>query len=387
MKTKIYFVIFTLGLLSCKDGNPTSKKTYNSPEITDTLTYDFGYAVNFMHCGVFEENGKEYFFFSNLNTAQKITILDEDFKIVQEINLKSEELRSYDLQDVQVINSDSILLFANYKYLFAIDSSVKITGKCDLSEIKTEDGLYPYSFGTSVSGPFGLENSILVSSFLDADEISQTTDLSQWDFWEKINNLNFDYDQMLFIENPFDKKKNVNRIKYHQSQIKKDHYYNGLFYAYQVSNDIVLSSHFYNFVLRYNIEKKILDSIPIKSQFTKIGTNSPSYKAVRADSKKADWNKYYRGTPKIYRMFLNKYNGDISVFVDLPYEEKDIGTDKPKWIWQCYDKDFNLITERQILHTDWGFGAVFNSAKGIMMMDNNYQNPNKPFERKMFVFK
>jgi Cu2+-containing amine oxidase len=86
-------------------------------------------------------------------------------------------------------------------------------------------------------------------------------------------------------------------------------------------------------------------------------------------------------------MFLNKYNGDISVFVDLPYEEKDIGTDKPKWIWQCYDKDFNLITERQILHTDWGFGAVFNSDKGIMMMDNNYQNPNKPFERKMFVFK
>jgi hypothetical protein len=93
-----------------------------------------------------------------------------------------------------------------------------------------------------------------------------------------------------------------------------------------VGQDVILSSHFHNFVVRYNFDNKTLDTIHIKSKYTKIGTIPPSYEAVRADRNLADWNIYYRGTPKIYRMFKNKYNNEISVFIDLPYEEQDIGT-------------------------------------------------------------
>jgi hypothetical protein len=206
MKTHFYFLFLATSLLSCKVDNSSTNNSYNFPEIKDTVTYDFGYAVNFMHCGIFEENGKEYFFFSNLNTVKKITILDADLKFVQQINLKITEFNNYDLQDVQVINSDSIILFANYKYLISIDSLSKITGWMDLSEIKTADGLYPYTYSTSVSGPFSFKNGILVSSLLNPDEISKTIDLPRWDFWEKLNNLNFDYDQMIFINNPFSEK-------------------------------------------------------------------------------------------------------------------------------------------------------------------------------------
>ncbi|MFT7344123.1 MAG: hypothetical protein ACI9XP_000703 [Lentimonas sp.] len=384
---KYLFFLIALILNSC------TSNSNNYPVEGLDLIMDFEMPLSYSSNGSYHWKGKDYYYFSDLKTTKAVKVYNDKFKLVKVLDLAEFINRGYIINDLKMINPDSILLYTGLKQNTLIYTNANRTKQkyVNLHELAQKQLGLPLEMNASIAGHWTIQNGVVFETDFKLDSIGRYFDtiprsLDRKKLYYELNNK---MPEMICIKNPFNNPK-AYILKPNEAFINEKLntvQYGMPYYFIDTSNNLVIkSSHLSKNVSVINYNTQETSIWPIRSKYTDIGSSPRKIKTL---SKDFNSNEDEFGIGVIRRIFLFKYK--YYVFIDLSKEsakkhnKKNHKDQSSTFVWQVYDDQFNFIEEKLVLDSKLVPQAMLFNANNLFILLND-KEINKGYKRSFSRF-
>ncbi len=388
-------VLLCAFFIGCKDSSDGKMDSGVFPsQHSDTLTIDVGFPAK-TKC--FKHKGKTYVVFYDVVTYKRAKLYDEELNWVKSFSFDKFEELGLSFADMEMITPDSILLLTDYSTKVLISMNIKtsehktinLNSLCDYPEYD-----FPLEFNPSLFNGFKQGNDVAFGINASLPALlaqSGISELSQIEFFQKYDSINKALPFYVVVKDPFGQNPKTNFIE-ESTKFKRtfgNAYYNELNFTFIGEDELVRTSRYLDYFDVYNVQTNKTSSVTIKSKFTDISSPLRTWKALKTNPPGPGsqiFNDDLRKAGRVKNMLYDKVNKRFHVF--LFYSEKRNPIKDPQvspFIWQIYDDNFVLLSEREQAPTDLVIGSALGTEKYVYIPYYN-EKTYDPFKAEFIRF-
>ncbi len=370
-----------LGFVSCGEDHSNTMDSQNV--VTDTIHVDIGFPSAM---STFEYKEKSYFYFYDLVSYKKVKIYDGDMKLLKTFSLEDYINAGYDLSGIEMVTPDSALLLTDYlsNILIAVNLKTQKTQKVFLNSLldfKEKDmvlELWP-----TFDGEFLFNGKVALAVSPSVTQLNMTTDKNgKIGGMKMFDSLNLLLPYYVIIDKPFSEQVSVELI--HKSKKFKSVFENAMFgglnFTYLYKNKLIYTNHFTDYFDIHTLNGGEVQK-PIVSKYTDIGVPTREWSEIENNPEVTSFgNIDFKNAGRVTKIFYNPKKNQFNVILfHSKSRNPDPDGDVTPFIWQVYDQNFILLSEKQYTPTKLMQGSAVATNKHVYFTyyDEKTYDPNK----------
>lgn len=361
------FFTLMISLFSCtgEGGNGNNEDVVK----VDTLKLDVGFPSSMSS---FEYKGQVFFYCYDLISYKKLKVYNEKFKLLRSYSLENIAGYQKEFAALEMITPDSALLMSDVttNMVIGINFKTKKFQQAFLNKIvnldKHEEIL---EYRPNRSGNFLFQNKVVLSMSPSIQTLTiKFPNMDFTSYLQIFDSLYFELPQYVVISHPFDSIPKVSFLKKSKKYIEdfKNAKHESINATYFGNNEMIYSNHYTNYLNTYRFDGSISKRV-IQSKFTDISVPKRTWNEIKNNPVALDnMSTDLQHSGRVVRIFFNKKKSQYNIFLVHSKKRKPkLKSKVSPFIWQVYDKDFNLLSEKEMSPTELMVGTLVTSKKHV----------------------
>lgn len=343
----------------------------NNEEVAkiDTLKLDVGFPSSMSS---FEYKDQVFFYCYDLISYKKLKVYNEKFKLLRSYSLENIAGIQKEFAALEMITPDSALLMSDMttNMVIGINFKTKKFQQVSLNSIVSigqQERILQYR--PNMNGKFLFQNKIVLSMAPNVQSLTLNyPNMDFIDYLQLFDSMYFELPQYVVISHPFDSIPKVSFLK--KSKKYSDDFKNAkhenINATYFGNNEMVYSNHYTNYLNTYRFDGSISKRV-IQSNFTDISVPKRTWNEIKNNPVALDnMSSDLQNSGRIVRLFFNNEKSQYNVFLAHSKKRKPkLKSKVTPFIWQVYDKNFNLLSEKEMSPTELMVGTLVTSKKHV----------------------